>query len=157
MVSTWLGVTIHCLTKQIDALPINRYKLACLGIVYGLKNQEKRCFHITQLHFGIIHRPLWIISWFIKQNSVCNWQTRKRNVHVCFHFLFPWVSRDPEPKSSVCPGTPIMLFWMFQGYQLQSYRLPLTPVRTDKGGVLMLLPWSERVFKQIIRLLCVLF
>lgn len=81
----------HLLRKQIQALPINKYKLACLGIVYmAWKTKKKRCFYISQLYFGIIHRPLWIISWFIKQNSVCNWQVRKINVHVCFHFLFPW-------------------------------------------------------------------
>lgn len=81
-------IPVHWLIRQIQALPINKYKLACLGIVYRLKDQEKRFFYISQLHVGIIHRPLWIISWFIKQNSVCNWQVRKINVHVCFHFLF---------------------------------------------------------------------
>ena len=51
-------IPVHCLIRQIQALPINKYKLACLGIVYSLKDQEKRFFYISQLHVGIIHRPL---------------------------------------------------------------------------------------------------
>ena len=51
-------IPVHGLTRQIRALTISKYKLACLGIVYGLKDQEKRFFYISQLHNGIIHRPL---------------------------------------------------------------------------------------------------
>ena len=118
------GFPIHWLTRQIQALPINKYKLARLGIVYGLKDQEKGFFYMSQLCIGIIHRPLWIISWFIKQNSVCNWQVRKINVHVCFHFLFSWfVQRLTAPVLGLYLETQEAglepQFWTSQGNQSQ--------------------------------------
>lgn len=112
-------IPVHWLIRQVQALPINKYKLACLGIVYSLKDQEKRFFYISQLHVGIIHRPLWIISWFIKQNSVCNWQVRKINVHVCFHFLFPCffqrlTAQISGPSLETQETDPNPQFWMSQ-------------------------------------------
>lgn len=85
-----VGFPMLWVTEHVQVSPINKHKLACLGIVYGLKVHAERFFYISQLHLERIHSPLWIISWFIKQNSVCNWQVRKINIHVCFHFLFPW-------------------------------------------------------------------
>ena len=119
-----VGFPMLLLTKHLQVLPINKYKLACLGIVYGPKDQGESFFYISQLHFGIIHRPLWIISWFIKQNSVCNWQVRKINIHICFHFLFLWfVQRLTAQILGLSLGTQEadldFHFWMSQGNQPQ--------------------------------------
>lgn len=119
-----VGFPMLWLTTHVQALPIHKYKLACLGIVYDLEDWGESFFHISQLHFGIIHRPLWIISWFIKQNSVCNWQVRKINVHVCFHFLFPWFVQGLTAQilglSLETQETELDFhFWMSQGNQPQ--------------------------------------